>query len=156
MCCNKLYGLILFFTASHTDCRNTCSQSSLLEGDTCLSTVCQKALRLTGWQTVARPAVRYGPVRLALTPAHLPELTLSLPHHLSRRTKCAVVLAKLPEMSTWRDKPMPAPWPSQAWYCGALPWIRREARNMPRLQQPLIDYRGATILSGVDRACSVD
>lgn len=28
---------------------------------------------------------------------------------------CCGVLAKLPEMSTWRDKPMPAPWPSQAW-----------------------------------------
>lgn len=55
------------------------------------STMCQEALRLAGWRTVARPAVRYGPVRLALTPAHLPELTRLLPHHLSRRTKCAVV-----------------------------------------------------------------
>lgn len=25
------------------------------------------------------------------------------------------VLAKFLEMSTWRDKPMPAPWPSQGW-----------------------------------------
>lgn len=52
---------------------------------------------LAGWPTVARPAVRYGPVRLALMPAHLPELTRSLPHHLSRRTKCAVV--------SWQSSP---------------------------------------------------
>lgn len=49
----------------------------------------------SGWlarrPTVARPAVRYGPVQLALMPAHLPELTRSLPHHLSRRVKCAAV-----------------------------------------------------------------
>lgn len=31
---------------------------------------------------------------------------------------CCGVLAVLPEMSTWCDKPMPAPWPSQAWKCG--------------------------------------
>ena len=41
---------------------------------------------LAGW-----PAVRYGPVQLALTPVHLPKLTPSLPHHSSRRTKCALV-----------------------------------------------------------------
>lgn len=59
--------------------------------------MCQEVLRLAGWLTVARPAVRYGPVRLALTPAHLPELTCLLPYHLSRRTKCAMV--------SWQSSP---------------------------------------------------
>lgn len=59
--------------------------------------MCQEALRLAGWPTVARPVVWYGPVRLALTPAHLPELTRLLPHHLSRRTKCAMV--------SWQSSP---------------------------------------------------
>ena len=73
------------------------TESLLLEGDTCPSTMCQEVLCLAGWPTVARPAVRYGPVRLALTPAHLPELTRLLPHHLSRRTKCAMV--------SWQSSP---------------------------------------------------
>lgn len=79
------------FTVSYLMYLDTCSHSSLLEGDTYPSTMCQEALRLSGWLIVARPAVRYGPVPLAPTPAHLPELTCSLPHHLSRRTKCTVV-----------------------------------------------------------------
>lgn len=45
---------------------------------------------------------------------------------------CCGVLAKFPEMSTWRDKPMLAPWPSQGWQCGALPRIRWEAGSRPQ------------------------
>lgn len=61
-------------------------QALLLEGDTSPSTMCQEKLCVASRLTVARPVVRYSPVLLALMPAHLPELTRSLPHHLSRRT----------------------------------------------------------------------
>lgn len=61
------------------------------------STACQDALCPAGSSAVARPAVRCGPVRLAPAPAHLPELTHSLPQHSSRRTKCAPV--------SWQSSP---------------------------------------------------
>lgn len=103
--CHSVFLLLLFvsfYLCNTLDCwisfkvsclmyLDTRSCSSLLKEHTCPSTMCQEAWRLSGWLTVARPAVLYGPVPLALMPAHLPELTCSLPHHLSRRTKCAVV-----------------------------------------------------------------
>lgn len=59
--------------------KHTRSHSSLPGemGGTPASQICARmcCARLSGWPTVARPAVRYGPAQLALTPAHLPELT---------------------------------------------------------------------------------
>lgn len=93
--------MILFFTLTHINCMQTHMFPELAARGRHLPLhyVPGSATSgwLAGWPTVARPAVRYGPVRLALMPAHLPELTRSLPHHLSRRTKCAVV--------SWQSSP---------------------------------------------------
>lgn len=97
-------------------------------------TVCQEKLCVASWLTVARPVVRYSPVLLALTPAHLPELTRSLPHHLSRRTKCATLFwqssLKCQPGVTNPCRPLGPRRPGSVG--GALPWIKQGARNMPR------------------------
>lgn len=125
-------------TRSHTEaaCTHTCSQSSLRGGDTCPSAVCQGALRLAGRPAVARPAVRCGAVRCSAVgtdacPSARADTAAPTPL-VQEDEMCHGVLAELPEMSTWRDRAVPAPWPWQAWWSGALPRIRREARNMPR------------------------
>lgn len=108
------------------------------------------SVRPAGW--LADSCQASGPVLLAATSGPSAKVDAFAPTPPSRRTKmCRGVLAKLPETSTWRDKPMLAPRRPQ---CGGLlPRIRQGARNMPPKQAALIDYRGATILSRVDGAC---
>lgn len=83
--------------------------------------------------TVARPAVQYGPVQLALTPAHLPELTHSLPHHLSRRVKCAAVSWQCsPKCQPGVTNPCRPLGPRRPGSVGRCPASDGGARNMPR------------------------
>lgn len=113
---------------------------------------CQRALSgcLAGQQSQASGPGRSSAVGAHVCPSARVDTFAPVP---SRRTKCATV--------SWQRPPTRQPavtnpcWPPQLWTCQALPRLVRTARNRPRPRQPPLDYRGATILSGVDGACSV-